>query len=475
MIKKIFPVSEFENIQTNNIIDKVASGRKKLYDMDISIDLLKKKYLDINNLSEEIETGRYWTEFEQAHFELFINRKENNKIYVVFNGARTANGKKVEIPQFNRWTWSSIMDGTMINFEDPMFYKFPDLKLGWFYGDNFLNYRESTFKVINEIKLKLKIENENIVFYSSSGGGTVAIHMASMFKGSTVIAINPQLDLKKFHYSDKFEKIVGINLLEEDKWGRNNILKHINDAKDSNFILVLNSSSDDDMNQLKSLSNKMNINFNFGLNKIGNLIVWLYDAKSDTPHTAFEDKTLYFTLNFLKDLARSEFEIEEYRPLYLLFGEFWNNRWLYETKIKNFLITKEKAKILICNSLNIFFQEEQGDYIHEINFNQQSNSYQHTKIGKSLQDKFIYQLEIKEVLNAKDKNFTVAIYDFERKEYLLQFLESKAKNISIKFITENINSETFICIYNGIAGQTMNNNLMFHGISIKKMAIDNTH
>jgi hypothetical protein len=472
MIEKIFPAYEFDNIQTQNIIENVACRRKKLYDMDISLSSLESKYLDINNMTVEIETGRYWTEVDEAHFELFINKKNNKKLYIVFNGARTANGMKVGIPQFNRWTWSSVMDGTMLNFEDPMFYKFPDIRLGWFYGDKLLNFRESTYKVINEIKLNLNIHNENIVFYSSSGGGTVAIHMASMFKGSTVIAINPQLDLKQWEYSGVFEKIVGVDLLEDDKWGRNNIQKQINESKDSNFIIAINIASAVDMEQLNSLSNKMDFNLNFGLNKMGNLMVWLYDAKSETPHTAFEDKTLYFALNFLHDIAISEHNIEEYKPLYLLLGELWNNKWEYEMKIKHLLKTEEKAKVIMCNSLNLIFPEDIDSNVHEIKFNQQSTSYQHSKIGKALQGQFVYQLEIKEVSNVENMKFTIAIYDFNRKEYLLQHEESKTQNISIKFMTENIMSDTFIIIYNGIAGKTMHNNLIFRGACIKKMAIN---
>ena len=39
------------------------------------------------------------------------------------------------LPRFGRWSWGKLFHGTTLNIEDPMLYKYPNLNLGWYYGE----------------------------------------------------------------------------------------------------------------------------------------------------------------------------------------------------------------------------------------------------------------------------------------------------------------------------------------------------
>ncbi len=231
-----------------------------LYEDDLSLEIATRRqlfahsnsclmeniveYQSLSEIEENLISSRFKIEYKGYHFECLFNESVSNNdfLYVIYNGAR----KKGIIPYFPRWTYHGILPGHMLCIEDPMYYKYPNLKLGWCYG----NEKESLIQISTEI-IKAVCRNKNInniVFFSSSGGGYNGIYASTFFTGCTVIAINPQLDITNYSLTNNFIEQTGLQLSNEDMYLRNNISERINlYGRENNYIIIFNAESKNDM------------------------------------------------------------------------------------------------------------------------------------------------------------------------------------------------------------------------------------
>ncbi|MDE7363235.1 MAG: hypothetical protein K2N38_15035 [Oscillospiraceae bacterium] len=86
----------------------------------------------------------------------------------------------------------------------------------------------------------------------------------------------------------------------------------------------------------KYLCDKTGISPVYGLSQFGNIVTWLYDAPSifaRGSHGALENKNIFYAVDFLAGLVKSGEDLEKYKPLYLLFNEFWHD--IYDPPSKN--------------------------------------------------------------------------------------------------------------------------------------------
>lgn len=90
----------------------------------------------------------------------------------------------------------------MLCIDDPMFYNYPALPLGWFNGTEKEDYREYVAKLVCEISRLLGVQTRDITLYGRSGGGTAAIAVCGFISESSAVAINPQLDIAKYPYNE---------------------------------------------------------------------------------------------------------------------------------------------------------------------------------------------------------------------------------------------------------------------------------
>lgn len=307
----------------------------------IDQSLLNEKLENIDNLDEvtEIHSGRINIRYKEIIFETVINLKKGDYLYVLLNGAK---GEKV--PQFSRWTYHSLFNGSMINIADPMYRIYEELELGWYYGNGEYNLREYLVDVVRRIANILQINSENIIFFGSSGGGAATIECASRIKGAKCVAINPQIVLSEYFYADIFGKITGNNLQCKDTWNRNNALyylKNINGVR----ILIFNVRAALDMKQVKNICQELDISLKYGINVFGNLIIWLYDAECEPyvdGHCAQEYYCIVFVIEFiLKNINKKDFE-KEYGQFFRLINEFWYYKWKHEKELRNKMIDIEK-------------------------------------------------------------------------------------------------------------------------------------
>lgn len=420
---------------------------------------------NLENLNLDAQ-HRFYTDINGYHYEFFLYKKESPKLYIIFGGARTYNGKKRDVPYFNRWSYYSFLDGNLLIIEDPMFYKYNDLLLGWFYGTDKENgCREGLTQLIQDIIKFLGISNDNVVFYSSSGGGTVAIYMASRFESSTAITLNPQIDLVQWSYAEKFTQITGIDLQKKDKWHRNDIVSQIKGATKSNFVILINEESDCDKAQLAAFAKKYNCMPSRGLNQYGNLIIWLYKAKALMPHTAFETRELIWPIIYLGNILKQKQDIKAYRELYALIGDLWSNIWDLNTKLTN-VRKKDICPNSIMNEIDEIFVEDK--YLNGLTFKSVDSNYQYVKIIDNPANGVIYKVHIEITENFIP--YELALYDFVQKKFISQKIVNESCTTLLFNINYEHHNDCSLLLYNGLIGNTKGNCMKVGKISVSIIA-----
>ena len=168
--------------ELNYLVDQVRKEYtyidKKLFNQNI-------KYKSLEELEKTLDSGRFNIDIDGIHFEcLFNNKPKNNLLYVVFNGGRT---DIKATPQFPRWSYSSLFNGSYLGIEDPMYYKYKNLKIGWYYGTKNKSYIEYCIVIIKSVCNRLNIPLKNVIFFSSSGGGYAGIYASTLINDSLSI------------------------------------------------------------------------------------------------------------------------------------------------------------------------------------------------------------------------------------------------------------------------------------------------
>ena len=73
--------------------------------------------------------------------------------------------------------------------------KHPTLMTAWFYGTREHWLLEDVVALIRAVCRHLSLGIVDVVFYSSSSGGTAALSAAALIDGALAIAVNPQIRL----------------------------------------------------------------------------------------------------------------------------------------------------------------------------------------------------------------------------------------------------------------------------------------
>lgn len=311
-------------MEMKNKIDKI---RKSLCTHDKSLLENKNVHLSFENLSNAPD-GRFDISYKEINFECLFKRKENSKkLYVFFSGWRKPNQNE---PTFKRWSYYKYFDGSMLNIDDPMCKLYPQLGLGWYYGTADACFCDYLVDIIN--RFAEQNGYSEIVFISSSAGGYAALYCACKISGSMVIAINPQIKLDIYHYCKSFQHITGLDLSIEDKYGRNHLSKLIKNAEKTKFLLIENCASGVDTPQLDNLCTELGVNYHYGLNSlVPNILLWVYEGKTDKPHNAQEYFPMLYAIKFL---AEHFDDAMNYNEIYMIFSELWNEHYELVSKLK---------------------------------------------------------------------------------------------------------------------------------------------
>jgi len=281
---------------------------------------------------DRVPEGRFHTEVDGARFECFYHASEYDYLYVVLDTMRDDETiARGPLPRFHKWSWSTFLKGHLLSIEDPMYFE-SDIPVGWFYGTHERDYREVTAKLVTSVARCLGIPNERIIFYSISSGGASGLFTAAKIPGSVAIASNPQLDLTRFLPSAlaRFKECTGIDLAYEKQHGdvgRVDFAHVFSTDSPSKYLVIVNCRSKMDFNdQLIPFCQALGITPHYGLQRVGNLIIWIIDAPHPHPHLSYESKTMYSAIDFLAKTLAEGGDTERLKPLYILFSEFWHEK-----------------------------------------------------------------------------------------------------------------------------------------------------
>lgn len=235
--------------------------------------------------------------YEGIRFCFIINFSSKNKNLICCGSgahardSRTSKGILIKPPFFDRWSWYKYFDESFIAYSDPMFFYDDEITLGWFVGEKNHWYIEIIAKIIEKIMINQKIQINNTLFYSSSGGGFASICLGTLLKGSKVLINNSQfsiLNFSEFHKKNLFRilKKEFPNLTEEEIINKINYrLNTIDLFKKENYIppivyYVNMESAKDFYNDCLPFIYEIK-ELNFFKN---NLIIHFYKEKKDQPH-----------------------------------------------------------------------------------------------------------------------------------------------------------------------------------------------
>lgn len=313
----------------------VDAAREQMLQADYDLIKMASEKIDLD-MAERLPNGCFDTVFHNIRFECFFHYKEGKPLYVILNGTRAAGYRGR--PQFSRWSYYKFLNGSMLNIADPMLDLFQGLVLGWYYGTTKVNYRQIVAELVLRIATMYHIKESDIIFVGSSGGGAAAIECANYVKGSKVVAINPQLVLAEHVYAKRFTEITKNNLQNDKQGHRHNAIFYLQENQYTEFILIVNMRSIEDIKQLQNVCKEKGISVKYGLNIYDNLIIWIYDGNMGEylpAHSTQEYYCIWFAIEFLVENIGDKEHLKRYEQLYRLIGEFWYEHWSQELKWKN--------------------------------------------------------------------------------------------------------------------------------------------
>ena len=273
--------------------------KTQIFDPDIDIDLSEDHF----HLSKD-----GWI------FDILMTRHQDKRLFVLFGAARTLTRKNPYT--FTRWSYFPFMSGNVLSIIDPMYYKYPNLKLGWYYGTKDYCLLQTIAAIIKKIQLQLHISDTNITFIGSSGGGYTALEISKYFSGTTHIAINPQIRIARHRYSDEFRRITNVDLNSYDSYGRNTTDNFISKNKDCTYVIIQNARDNHQCAEhlFPFLQGKGISSLQLCINRFDNLTIWLYNCfdKKNNAHNYVGDQFIFSLMLLLQHIKELKAPLIEF-------------------------------------------------------------------------------------------------------------------------------------------------------------------
>lgn len=191
------------------------------------------------------ETTLYQMHSDGICLDFLWSPKEGYKnIFILFSG--DVPREKYQLPVFQRWSWAPHFPGNTLYVADPMLRQSDSLGLAWYVGDKFRDPMKVIAKLIKSLCRQYKVEERNLTFYGSSGGGFAALRSLLFFERANAVAINPQTNIAKYHKKKVSEFLgslySGLNPKEMfNSFGdKADLLLHVETLADKNIVYVQN-------------------------------------------------------------------------------------------------------------------------------------------------------------------------------------------------------------------------------------------
>ena len=404
LVDKIFEI-ELEDIETYNFPDNELFGLRVMH-----------------NYTEYCFLVRFST--------------ENNKLICMGSGSQPRTEKNFNRPTFQRHSWQSNFDSSVIYYSDPIFLKSNSVNCGWCVGTPNEYYLDYIKKVIKKLCLNRKIKNKNILFYGSSAGGFTSIQLGTYFKESVVLANNPQIDVRNFN-EEHYNKLLDLcftnmsqEKVEKQYEYRLNVIKNFKKEKyipNIYYVLELYSDVDFEKNLTPFLFDLKTLDF---FNESNSIQIMIYNRYAN--HTPLNKKDTIRLINhisngdFLSLNNLSYFEIENGIKFSIPHG-FEDAHIPTENKLK--LINKKNEEILI-------HEYSQNNTLSEKIFHNQIKSLEDKCQLILVKDTFIVNKIKVFMLNFKDEKGIRTFFYFDRfnNSYLAVFYNFTSRYNEIQLI-----------------------------------------
>ncbi|WP_257162144.1 alpha/beta fold hydrolase [Corynebacterium cystitidis] len=143
----------------------------------------------------KITQGTYAIWDNGLPIDMLLLTKQSDTLTVVLNGAGEPG---VRLPWFSG---ANVLKGVAthrLSISDPSLYLHPDLNLAWYAGNyRQPNLQEDLARIIEHVARQLKVRR--ILLMGGSGGGFASLVLGRLLPQSTVVAMNPQTDIERYH------------------------------------------------------------------------------------------------------------------------------------------------------------------------------------------------------------------------------------------------------------------------------------
>lgn len=226
--------------------------------------------------------------------------------------------------------------------------------------------------------------------------------------------------------------------------------------KKSTYLIIGNIRSKwDRIDHLRYISKKLNSNFEIGLNIYDNYIVWLYEANGylGSPHSSFEDKNYFYAIDFLANKLAHHESLSEFKELYLLFNEFWFDKYESEKRLLVKSNLKENRLLFTVQNLEIDAKEDR---------------FFNYKVPSKLDRNIKYHITIEaDHEKSNSPTFTVGVFNWRKKEFIVRsdILLNK-EQIKFEFLIDHDDDRNQLLIFPGLHGQCVNKKLFIKKLNI---------
>lgn len=413
--------------------------------------------------------SRFKIAIRDIPFHCLYKKGTDQSLVVIFNGSRPAQ-KEGELYRYRapRFSYSNMLSSHFLFIDDPMYYIYPALQLGWYYGYEDVPFLLLADALVKMLARNLDIANEKITFFSSSGGGYAAFVASSYLPGTCSISINPQLTLEQYPVYEHFKDITGLDLTKEDKYSRNDIVTLLRRSR-SKHIFIVNSRSGVDIDQqLGPITKKLEIKPRYGMVVKGNLLLWIYEAVGrPCAHTSFETRPLFLAIWMIAQLFKQGIVLDQLQTMAIIVNEIWSERY---REMKALSSDDNTSDIIIMETKKPITSNRSEEILTDVYLRSSPHRYRHMALFKVLPYKHYYiQMELD---TGYIKPFSYGLYDYTRSRFISCLTSDGSHIVNFSFISGQYPDCKFI-FYSDIIGATSGKDMKLKRVTIQTCQLQN--
>ncbi len=442
-----------------DIKKEIKEFRDKWYSYDREILARRRQYGSLEELELKLESSQFAIDLEGYHYECLFKEKAGEYLYVIYNGARYT-----DLPEFPRWGYHNLFDGSMLCLEDPMYYKYPDMICGSFYGDREKSGIVISLGIIKAVCRKLGISEDKVIFFSSSQGGYSGTYASTFMPNTLSIALNPRLFIQDTPHTKNFTDVCGIYLNAPDQFHRNDIVHCIKNSSSVHVMLFNIQCEHDWTHHGQRFCREFGMEPRYAIATKDNCLFWTYDCiGAPDPHTSFETKSIFMFIDCVAKHFYAGKLTDTMKKIALTVNESWHDIFEFKRERINWKKNAERRDFLHIGKGNMA-SVVRMDLLENISIAKKNithNFFRYNIMAKN--SKIIINVH---GVKGNVERFTAGVFDFKNNKILHYNNYDVSDEASMCFVTgANVEGLAF-CIYAGIVGNTQGKELRINKFEV---------